>query len=113
MFFEITILGAYLRNRAAKNSKSIYLSGKLLADTLQVDKPILDKVSLSFTLYPATPEECLVSTAAGSDYVVQIQDCYLTVGRITPKSIKVPSRTYNYLRHTVKKSILHLKRISF
>ena len=83
------------------------MSGKLLVDTLQVDKPILDKVSVSFTLYPAKPEECLISTAEGSGYVVQIQNCYLTVGRIIPKTARISSRSYNFLRHVIKKSMLH------
>ena len=97
-------LGTYSRNKAATDSKSVHLSGKLLVDTLQVDKPILDKVSLTFTLHPATPEECLVSTDASSKYVIHIQDCYLTVGRIIPKNPRIAFRSYNFLRHVIKKS---------
>lgn len=81
-------------------------------DTFQVNKPILDKVSLSLTLYPADHKSCLLfTTSATGEYAVQILRCYLTVGRIIPKNPKISSLSYNFLRHIIKKSKLDIENL--
>ena len=97
--------GSYARHKATLSGKTVYLQGRLLADVLQVDKPILDRVSISITLYPSDPKQCLLAPMGDSGYVVEIQRCFLTVGRIVPKTSKIPLCTYRFLRHVIKKSI--------
>ena len=80
-----------------------HLRGRLLVDTIQVDKPLLDKISLSFTLFPCDPKACLISPDGGP-YLVQINRCMLIVGRIIPKNPRIISMNYDFLRHIVKKS---------
>ena len=65
-------------------SNTFNLQGRLLVDCLNVNKPLVENVTLGIKLYPNPPNKCIVS-ATNLRTAVELHDIHLLVPRIVPK----------------------------
>ncbi len=84
--------GQYYRIVRASRSKTMELSGKLMVDCLDIARPLPDNVSINLRFYPNEAKKCVLSNNA-LNTVVEIQDFYLMVPRIFPKSSLIATPT--------------------
>lgn len=78
--------GQYYRQTRAARSSLMELYGKLMVDCFDVERPIPENVSLGIKFFPNEAAKCLVADPAQVQPVIEIQDFYLIVPRIIPKS---------------------------
>ena len=80
--------GEYARSTMSAASRKMHLQGRILVDSLNFARPLVENVSLTLQFVPHAPEGCLFATyPAGPTprYVVEILDCYLLVPRLKVK----------------------------
>lgn len=107
--------GAQSRGTRVKNSKTCELKGQVLVDCLKVSKPILDGVDIGLNFFLHDAKACLLANWAegqpAQDYVIEIEDARLEVGRIRPKKAVIQS-VYPYV-HRDLLHMIHEKSLSY
>ncbi len=109
--------GAHWRAHRVAKSREFEMKGPLMIDCLKVSKPILDGVDIGLSFYPHDSSSCLKyhktgAPAALPDYVVEIVDANLEVGRIRPKQSTVSRAIYPYV-HREMLHMIHDKNLSY
>ena len=89
--------GQYYRMERTDNSASFEMSGKLILDCLDTERPMPENVSIGLKFYLSEAKKCiLIANQAELNPVIEIEDFYLIVPRIHPKSsllggvVKIP-----------------------
>ena len=82
--------GAYERMAIASQNTAITMQGKLMVDSFNVARPLVEGVSVTLQLIPAPPEKYLLAApdqvgGAIPEYGVRIDDCFLLVPRLKVK----------------------------
>ena len=80
--------GEHWRSTMAAASRTMHMQGRLLVDSLNFARPLVENVGLTLQFVPHAPEDCLVVTVIAHPpprYVVEILDCYLLVPRLKVK----------------------------
>ena len=108
---------AYWRAHRVAKSREFEMKGPLLIDCLKVSKPILDGVDIGLSFHPHDPNSCLnyhKTAVVGTlpDYVIEIVDANLEVGRIRPKQSNVSRAIYPYV-HREMLHMIHDKNLSY
>ncbi|XP_046381460.1 uncharacterized protein LOC124152541 [Haliotis rufescens] len=94
--------GLVHRNTYSKMSKSVDMQGSLCEDFMDINRYLLNGVSLQLKLYPTRQKFNLMSGQTGLDYKVVLQDVYLTVCKGRP-SMNIITRHARMLGETTAK----------
>ena len=109
--------GSFSRANRINKSETCELKGQVLVDCLKVSKPLLDGVDIGLNFYVHEAKACLVAdwpaTAASKpEYIIEIEDAKLEVGRIHAKQSAVQQCIYPYV-HRDLLHMLHEKTLSY
>ncbi len=91
---EVSAPGQYWRTTRAASSKVMELTGDLILDCFDVARPLPENVSVNLQFYPNEPKKCLLHSDAAFKPVIQLEEFYLLVPRLIPKSsaLNLPAR---------------------
>ncbi len=109
--------GSFSRANRIDTSKTCELKGQVLVDCLKVSKPLLDGIDIGLNFYVHDAKACLLAnwpaaTATKPEYVIEIEDAKLEVGRIHAKQLVIPQCVYPYV-HRELLHMLHEKTLSY
>ena len=108
--------GSYKRANRIDRSTTCELKGQVLVDCLKVYKPILDGVDIGLNFFMHDPKSCIFASWPAGDpkreYIIQIEEAKLEVGRIRPKQVSIPHSVYPYI-HRDLLHMIHEKTLSY
>ena len=108
--------GSYKRANRIDRSTTCELKGQVLVDCLKVYKPILDGVDIGLNFFMHDPKSCIFASWPATDpnreYIIQIEEAKLEVGRIRPKQVSIPHSVYPYI-HRDLLHMIHEKTLSY
>ena len=104
--------GLYNRSLLFDGSNEVELSGRLACDVFQINKLLMNGISMQLVIYPSSDEFCLMSNDDPADYKLVITSAYLSVFNVQVSNeiiaahseiIQTEPAIYPFLKTQVKK----------